>query len=60
LLLEVDKEPRAPKEGDAYHQILVSVDADGRNREELHDNEARYISQGRKGAEDLITCAEWR
>jgi Tol biopolymer transport system component len=60
LLYYFTREPAQPKAGDAFHEFIAVIDADGRNRTELHDNERHYNAQGQKQVLDYITWADWR
>lgn len=60
LLYRVSREPAKPKGGDAYHEFIVVIDADGRNRKELYDNESHFNAQGQQMAEDCLISADWR
>jgi hypothetical protein len=65
LLYAVTREPAQakPKAGDVFHDLLVAVDADGRNREELHDNERHFKDAGgvvSKWVTDSLSWADWR
>jgi RNA polymerase sigma factor (sigma-70 family) len=60
LLYKVSQEPAKPKGGEAYHEFIVVIDADGRNRKELHDNESHFNAQGQRMAKDSLISADWR
>jgi RNA polymerase sigma factor (sigma-70 family) len=60
LLYQLTRKPPKPKGGDAYHQVIATIGADGNNRIELLDNEGHFDDQGRMHAEDIIGWADWR
>ncbi len=60
LLYRVDREPAKPKGGEAFHQFIVVIDADGRNRKELYDNEGHFNPQGQRKIEDVLGSVDWR
>ena len=60
LLYGVTRQPAKPKPGDGYHEIVVAIDADGRKRKELHDNEGRFTAKGQKLISDSLLWADWR
>ncbi len=60
LLYLFYRHPAAPRAGGAYHQILAAIDADGRNRIELFDNECHYNAQAQMQTVDMIMGADWR
>ena len=60
LLYGVSREPAKPKGGEAFHEYIVVIDAAGRNRQELHDNEEHFGAQGRYRGEGSLGIADWR
>jgi RNA polymerase sigma factor (sigma-70 family) len=60
LLYRVDRQPAKPKGGEAFHQFIVVIDADGRNRKELYDNEGHFNPQGQRKIEDALGSVDWR
>jgi RNA polymerase sigma factor (sigma-70 family) len=60
LLYGVSREPAKPKGGEAFHEYIVVIDADGRNRQELHDNEQHFGAQGLPRGEGSIGLGDWR
>jgi RNA polymerase sigma factor (sigma-70 family) len=60
LLYKVNREPAKPKGGEVFHEFIVVIDADGRNRKELYDNEAHFDDQGRRRGEGSLGLADWR
>jgi RNA polymerase sigma factor (sigma-70 family) len=60
LLYQLHREPAAPRAGAAYHQILAAINADGRDRIELFDNECHYNAQAQRQVVDMILWADWR
>jgi len=60
LLYRVSKEPAKPKAGEAHHDFIVVIDADGQNRKELYDYESHFNAQGQRMAEDAVMSAAWR
>jgi hypothetical protein len=60
LLYQLHREPAVPRAGDAYHQILAVINADGSDRVELFDNECHYNAQGQRQVVDMILWADWR
>ncbi len=60
LLYRVNREPAKPTGGEVFHEYIVVIDADGRNRQELHDNEQHFDAQGRRRGEGSIGLGDWR
>ncbi len=60
LLYRVDREPAQLKDGEAFHQLIVVIDAEGRNRKELYDNEGHLNPQGQRKMEDMLGSVDWR
>lgn len=60
LLYRVNREPAKPKGGEAFHEYIVVIDADGRNRKELYDNEGHFNPQGQRKIEDALGSVDWR
>jgi RNA polymerase sigma factor (sigma-70 family) len=63
LLYAITQEPAKPKDGDAYHELVIAVGADGRGRDVLHDNEGHFKSapggKPSKWAPDSLFWADW-
>ena len=60
LLYGVMRAPAKPKGGEVFHEYIVVIDADGRNRQELHDNEQHFGAQGLPRGEGSIGLGDWR
>jgi RNA polymerase sigma factor (sigma-70 family) len=59
LLYGVSREPAKPKGGEAFHEYIVVIDADGRNRQELYDHESHFNADGNRMGADSRSV-DWR